>query len=141
MLQSLPLSLWPAAELTLFHTACCRSDPFSCGLVHSLLFLLWLVTELTLFSVTYCRALSFISVSTQLLPYFTVVCSQNYKYVIPAPYCITFAFMDSFGEAVMTCDIPEPCKFPSLDSCRKRFLWTHTEVDLALHPAVGLMHK
>ena len=30
----------------------------------------------------------------------------------------------------MACDMPEPCKFPSLDSCQKRFLWTHEEVDL-----------
>ena len=34
--------------------------------------------------------------------------------------------------------MPEPCKFPSLDSCQKRFLWTHKEVDLAPHPVVGL---
>ena len=39
------------------------------------------------------------------------------------------------------CDIPEPCKFPSLDSCQKRFPWTHKEVDLALHPIVGLVLK
>ena len=26
------------------------------------------------------------------------------------------------GEAVVTCDMPEPCKFPSLDSSQKRFL-------------------
>ena len=31
------------------------------------------------------------------------------------------------------------CKFPSLDSCKKRFLWTHKEVDLAPHPVVGLV--
>ena len=35
--------------------------------------------------------------------------------------------------------MPEPCKFPSLDSCQKRFLWTHKEVDLAPHPVVGLV--
>ena len=39
----------------------------------------------------------------------------------------------------MACDKPEPCKFPSLDSCQKRFLLTHKEVDLALHPVVGLV--
>ena len=43
------------------------------------------------------------------------------------------ALRDGFGEAV-ACDMPEPCKFPSLDSCQKRFLWTHKEVDLAPHP-------
>ena len=37
----------------------------------------------------------------------------------------------------MACDMPEPCKFPCLDSCQKRFLWTHKEVDLAPHPVVG----
>ena len=35
--------------------------------------------------------------------------------------------------------MPEPCKFPSLDTCRKRFLWTHKDADLALHPVVGLV--
>ena len=33
----------------------------------------------------------------------------------------------------------KPCKFPSLNSCQKRFLWTHKEVDLAPHPVVGLV--
>ena len=49
------------------------------------------------------------------------------------------ALKDGFGEAVMVCDMPKPCKFPSLDSCQKRFLWTHKEVDLALHQVVGLV--
>ena len=44
-----------------------------------------------------------------------------------------------FGEAVVVCDMPEPCKFPSLDSCQKRFLWSHKGVDLAPHPVVGLV--
>ena len=35
--------------------------------------------------------------------------------------------------------MPEPCKFPSLDSCQKRFLWTPKEVDLAPHQVVGLV--
>ena len=38
-----------------------------------------------------------------------------------------------FGEAVVACDMSEQCKFPSLDSRQKRFLWTGKEVDLALH--------
>ena len=45
----------------------------------------------------------------------------------------------SYGLAVMACNIPEPCKFLSLDSCQKRFLWsqwTHKEADLASHPSV-----
>ena len=46
---------------------------------------------------------------------------------------------DGFGEAVVACDTPEQRKFPSLDSCQKRFLWTHMEKDLDLHPVVGLV--
>ena len=46
---------------------------------------------------------------------------------------------DGFGEVVVECVMSEPCKFPSLDSCQKRFLWTHKEVDLAPHPVVGLV--
>ena len=41
---------------------------------------------------------------------------------------------DGFGEAVMVCDMHEPCKFLPLDSCQQRSLWTHEEVDLAIHP-------
>ena len=48
------------------------------------------------------------------------------------------ALRDGFGEAV-ACDMPEPCKFPSLDSCQKRFLWTHKKVDHVLQPVVGLV--
>ena len=47
--------------------------------------------------------------------------------------------MDGFGEAVVACDMPEPRQFPSLDSCQKRCLWTHQEVDLSPHPVVGLV--
>ena len=39
----------------------------------------------------------------------------------------------------MACDMPEPYMFPSLDSCQKRFLWTHKEVDLAPRPVVDLV--
>ena len=39
----------------------------------------------------------------------------------------------------MACDMPEPYKFLSLDSCQKRFLWILKEVNLALHPVVGLV--
>ena len=31
------------------------------------------------------------------------------------------------------------CKFPSPNSCKKRFLWTHKEVDFALHSVAGLV--
>ena len=33
--------------------------------------------------------------------------------------------------------MPEPCKFPSLGSCQKRFLWIHEEADLVLHSVAG----
>ena len=45
---------------------------------------------------------------------------------------------DCFGEAVVACEMPEPRKIPSLDSCRKRFMWTDKEADFALHTVVGL---
>ena len=32
------------------------------------------------------------------------------------------ALKDGFGEAVMACGMPEPCKFPSLDNCQKRLM-------------------
>ena len=46
---------------------------------------------------------------------------------------------DGFREAVGAYDMLEPCKCPSHDSCRKRFLWTYTEVDLAPHSVTGLV--
>ena len=49
------------------------------------------------------------------------------------------ALVDSFGEDAVACDMPEPFQFPSFDSCQKRFLWTHKEVDLAPHPVVGFV--
>ena len=51
------------------------------------------------------------------------------------------ALKDGFGEAVVTSDVLKPCKFPSLDSCQKRFLWTHKGVDLAPRPVIGLVLK
>ena len=38
-----------------------------------------------------------------------------------------------FLVAVVVCDMPELCKFPSLDSCQMRFLWTHNKLDILLH--------
>ena len=49
------------------------------------------------------------------------------------------ALKDGFGKAVVAFDMPEPCKFLSLDSCQKRFLWTHKEADPVPHPVVGLV--
>ena len=31
------------------------------------------------------------------------------------------ALKDAFGEAVAACDLPEPCKFPTPDSCQNPF--------------------
>ena len=47
------------------------------------------------------------------------------------------ALKDGFREAVVVCDMSEPCEFSSLDNCQKNFLWTFEEVDLAPHPFVG----
>ena len=49
------------------------------------------------------------------------------------------ALKDGFTEAVVACDLPEPGKLPSLDSCQKRFRWTGKKADLALHSDVGLV--
>ena len=35
--------------------------------------------------------------------------------------------------------MPEPCKFPSLVSIQKRFMWAHKKVDLVPHPVVGVV--
>ena len=51
------------------------------------------------------------------------------------------ALKDGFGEAVMVHDMPIPCKFPSLDSCQKEFLWVHKEVEVALNLVIGLALK
>ena len=37
------------------------------------------------------------------------------------------------------CNMLEPCKFLSFDSCQKRFLAIPSEIDLAPHPVVGLV--
>ena len=49
------------------------------------------------------------------------------------------AMKNGFGEAVVVCDMPKPCKFPSLDSCKKCSLWTHKEVDFDPNPVAGLV--
>ena len=45
--------------------------------------------------------------------------------------------MDGSGEAVATCDVAEPCEFPSLDSCQRRSLSSREEVDLVAQPLAG----
>ena len=46
---------------------------------------------------------------------------------------------DGSGEAAVGCDMPKLCGFPSLDSCQKKFLRTHKDVDLVSHPVIGLV--
>ena len=46
------------------------------------------------------------------------------------------ALEDDFGEAVVACNLPEPCEFPYPDSCQKNFLGVRREVDFAQHPVV-----
>ena len=48
------------------------------------------------------------------------------------------ALQDTFGKAVITRDMPEPCDFPSVCSCQKGVLWAQKEVDLAPHSVSGL---
>ena len=71
-------------------------------------------------------------------PFFDIV---NPAFSLPTTASPTLqsALKQGFGETVVACDMPEPRKFPSLVSCRKRFLQTHEEVNLAPHPVVGLV--
>ena len=71
-------------------------------------------------------------------PLFDVV---HAAFPLPTTALLTLegALKDGFGEAVVACYMPEPCEFPSLDSCQKRLLWAHKEVGLALQPVTGLV--
>ena len=79
-------------------------------------------------------------VHRQECPFFNVVHLASFfsadRGVAHPPTRFFFFF---FEEAVVTRAMTEPCKFPSLDSCQKKFLWTHKEVDLALHTVIGLV--
>ena len=48
---------------------------------------------------------------------------------VPLPTTASSTLRGALGvvleEAVVVCDMPKPYEFPSLDSCQKRFLWTH----------------
>ena len=74
----------------------------------------------------------------QICPLFDVV---HPAFLLPTTASLTLqgALKDGFGEAVVACDMPEPCQFSSVGSCQKRSVWTHKEVDLAPHPVVGLV--
>ena len=67
-------------------------------------------------------------------PVFDVV---HPTFPLPTTASPTRVLKDDFGEAVAACDTSDVCEFPSLDSCQQRFLWTHKEVDPALHPVIG----
>ena len=69
------------------------------------------------------------------LPFFDIA------YPLPTAASLTLSavFEDDFGETVVARDMPAPLEFPSIDSCQKRFLWTHKEVDLAPHQLVSLV--
>ena len=73
----------------------------------------------------------------QKCPFFDIV---HPAFPLPATASLNLhgALKDGFGEAVVACDMPEPCKFPSLYSCQKKFLWTHKGVDFASHAVIGL---
>ena len=70
----------------------------------------------------------------QIGPFFDVV-YPAFPLPTKASPTLKGALKDGFEEAVMVCGLPEPCKFPSLDSGQKRFLWTHKEIDLAPAPS------
>ena len=63
-------------------------------------------------------------------------CPSNISQASPT---LQGSLKDGFGETVLAFDMLEPCEFPSLDSCQERLLWTHKEVDLPPHPAIGLV--
>ena len=54
------------------------------------------------------------------------------------PRTLQYALKDGFREALMARNISQSCQFPSLDTCQKRFLYMHKEIDLAL---VGLVFQ
>ena len=45
-----------------------------------------------------------------------------------APLDLKGTLRNDVGEAVVTRDMPEPCKIPSLESLKKRFLWASREL-------------
>ena len=49
------------------------------------------------------------------------------------------ALEEGVREVLVVYDKPIPCKFPSLDSCQKRFMWAPKAVDAAPHQVTGLV--
>ena len=64
---------------------------------------------------------------------------QHFPLPTTASPTLHFALKNGFEEAVVACGMPTPSKFPSLDSCQKKFLWTHKGAALAPHLVVGLL--
>ena len=58
--------------------------------------------------------------------------------ISPPDHCVAHP-PNGFGEPVGACDRLEPCKFPSIDRCQRKFLWTQKDVDLALQPILDLV--
>ena len=73
-------------------------------------------------------------------PLFDVV-HPAFPLLITALPALQGALKDGFGEAAVARDMPEPYRFPSLDRCQDRFLWTNKEVYFAPHPAIGLVFQ
>ena len=71
-------------------------------------------------------------------PHFDVV-HPSFPLPTTASPTLQGALKDDFGKTLLACDMAEPCKFPSLNSCQKSFLWNHEDVDLAPQPVVGLV--
>ncbi len=65
-------------------------------------------------------------------PFFDVVHPASSLPITASP-TLQRALNDGF---VVTCDMPEPYQFLSLDGCQKRSMWTHTEVVLDTHQVI-----
>ena len=76
------------------------------------------------------------------LPVFTAGSRFEYLWHATTASPILYgALTDGCGKAVVACDMPEPCKILSLDSCTDRFLWAHKEVNRFTPSVVGLVLK
>ena len=49
------------------------------------------------------------------------------------------ALKDGFGEVIIVCNMPKPCKFLSPDSLPEKVPVDLKAVDLAVHPVIGLV--
>ena len=72
-------------------------------------------------------------------PIFDIVHPAFPLLTMASPVILSGVLKNGSGEVVTVCDMPKQSKFLFLDSCQKRFLWAHKEIDLELHPVVGLV--